>query len=681
VRWHHTSHRTEIDGLRAVAVLAVLFYHFSVPGFGGGFVGVDIFFVISGYLIGGILWRELSERGTISLSAFYIRRIKRLAPAFIVVAFTTLVAGYFVLLPFEFRELGKSLIAATFYLSNVHFFREEGYFAGAADQKILLHTWSLSVEEQFYILIPALMFLLARYRAVLLAVLCLIFIASLAMCIVVTPISNTAAFYLFPFRAWAMLAGVLLAIYRYEGGRKWQYTPAISWAGLAILVASIAFIKPGPSFPGVQAVWPTLGALLILANGRNDNSVNRVLSSRAAIFFGLISYSLYLWHWPVLTLSRYYLDGRAGTPIETNACLFLVIALAWASWRFVEQPFRTMHAVPPLGVFAGAALSSAILLTIGGAVYWRNGMPERFDASIRVHIDASSDFVQDWSRCQVPASGPWQGISVCLIGPGRSPTFLIWGDSHVRAFKEGLALLAEERGSSGLLIWRAGCPPLFDIRKRESATTRLQDTECTEANIRIRRALAQTSGIEDLLLIGRWAYYAEGVGTGYDVSNTISLMPKQSRDGEHLDQREVFSGAVDVTINELSRKFNRVFVMRQVPEVPFYDSRNVARSLVRGNDVADEETIARLSVPVSDVESRVAASERPFARLAVENKIIWLDPWDQFCTDGRCSAVIGARSYYFDNNHITNFAAKSIRHIFEPLMEKMMQGVAAREAR
>ncbi|HHB81632.1 MAG TPA: acyltransferase, partial [Aliiroseovarius sp.] len=295
----HIAYRPDIDGLRALAVLSVVLYHFGIPGLKGGFVGVDIFFVISGFLIGGLLWRELEDTGHIRLAAFFARRIKRLAPAFVAMAIATAAVGFIVLLPFEFREFGKSLIAATVYLSNVHFFREAGYFDTGAEDKILLHTWSLAVEEQFYIALPLVMLLFARRLGVLRAMLWALFLASFIASLWVLPRSQPAAFYLFPFRAWELLAGVLLALEAHR--RSFDFT-APGWvgaAGLAAVVAGITLIPAGNQFPGLWAVLPVLGAALLIASGRRRTTLSKLMSHPVAVGIGLISYSLYLWHWPV----------------------------------------------------------------------------------------------------------------------------------------------------------------------------------------------------------------------------------------------------------------------------------------------------------------------------------------------------------------------------------------------
>jgi peptidoglycan/LPS O-acetylase OafA/YrhL len=660
-------YRSDIDGLRAIAVLSVVLYHFGLP-LRGGFVGVDIFFVISGYLIGGILWREYDATGRIWLRNFYARRFRRLAPAFVVVALVTTLLAYALMLPFEFREFGKSLIAATFYLSNVLFYRQAGYFNSASEDKPLLHTWSLAVEEQFYIFLPLFILLLAHWRRRLLGALVAAWALSLAGCVLLTPRMPEAAFYLFPFRAWELLSGVLLAIWSYETGREARGFAMLSWLGLAMVGASIVFIPAGPLFPGMLAIVPVLGTVLLLANGTGDNSVNRILCHPHMVFFGLISYSLYLWHWPVLVLSSYLRDGHANL-LESGLWMMLSVGLAYLTWRFVENPVRYARRLSGGVVMFGTACASALLLWIGGWVFAQDGLPDRFDGNARVHITASGDFVQDRSRCYTADSLPLDGLDVCPIGPDGPPRVLIWGDSHLRAFHEGLALAAEEAGTPAIILWRSGCPPLFDVRKLESAATRAQDTECTQANRQIKQALGQIGSIDSVLLIGRWAYYAEGRGVGLDQHNTIALFPTDSAPREDQLQAQLLMALARDTTMHLRGFVDRVHVLRQPPEIPFYDSRKAAREAAHAGWPLAAPRQSQPAVSRDLLTLRTTLADAPWVPLANSELVTWIDPWPRFCEGALCHAIHGGVGQYFDNNHITNSAALRVRDLFAPVFD------------
>lgn len=662
-RYTPNGYRSEIDGLRAIAVLSVVLYHFGVPGLTGGFVGVDIFFVISGFLIGGILWREHSTTGKISILRFYVRRFKRLAPAYFAMAIATFVAAWFILLPFEFREFGKSLIAATVYLSNVFFWRSSGYFDSGAEDKVLLHTWSLAVEEQFYVFLPLILLIILRWRRRVPVILAALALASLAACVSYTKIDQPGAFYLFPFRAWELLAGVLLAIWGQETRTDWRGSAARSWLGLVLIIASVLIIQPNDQFPGMVAVLPVLGTALIIGSGRSNSFVNRLLRARIMVGIGLISYSLYLWHWPVFTLAHYYFGGLEGWGMRI-ALIALSFVLAYLSWLLVERPVRRAAGMPVWAVFSGVVVSSAILIGLGGLLYKQGGLPDRFGPDAKPHIMATADFLQDFSRCTVPANGPWRGIELCPIGPEGEPRALIWGDSHVRAFKEGLEQVAWETDTPALIIWRAGCAPLFGLEKTESAATPAQNAACTAANNQIRAALPEMPSLDKLLLIGRWAYYAEGRGIGRDADNTIAIKAVDGDSGG--DQVAVLKHAAEQSMLDLLNHFDEVFVLRQVPEVPEYDSRYVAREMAHGRlDAAGASSLGIVSE--DDLAERSAAADAPFVDLRREGVITWIDLWPRMCGARLCSALQGSTGFYFDNNHLTNEAARSLRDAFRPV--------------
>lgn len=652
------TYRPEIDGLRSTAVLAVVLYHFGFSGVQGGFVGVDVFFVISGFLIGGLLWREAEQTGKINLKRFCTRRIKRLAPAYVAMAAVSLCVAYVVSLPFEFREFGKSLIAATVYLSNVNFFREAGYFDTASEDKVLLHTWSLSVEEQFYIVLPILVLLFMRWSVGLRAVLWVSFAMSLIACIWMTQRSQPAAFYLFPFRAWELLAGVLLAIEMHR--RSIPALATLSYAGLFLILASIAFIPASAQFPGWHAIFPVLGTVLIIANGNDANLVNRTLSSPAPVAIGLISYSLYLWHWPVLTLSNYY-RGEYSGGLEIGFWLAVCFVLAYGSWRFIERPVRRSN-TSALITFVSAALASGALIATGGFIFLKDGMLNRFGPPLRTHIEASADFLQDWSRCTVPNSGPFKGLETCPIGPEGTPEILVWGDSHVRALKEGLERLSFETEAPALLIWRAGCAPVFGLRKDETSASPAQNDAYRTANAQIETALIETV-FKHILLVGRWGYYAQGQGLGLDEDNRVTL----TVDGANSLQSEQFSEGLQDTTLDLQNAGSKVFVLKAIPEIGQYDSRHIARALA-GNRLNQMDLNKALTSDQTIHQARIEPLVTGFKTLKSKG-ITLLDPTPYFCDEQVCSALHDGAAQYFDNNHIINSSALRIRPLFAPVFD------------
>ncbi len=643
------EYRQEIDGLRMVAVLSVVFFHFSIPGFGGGFVGVDIFFVISGFLIGGALWREYKTNQQISVSGFYLRRLRRLAPAYITMCALTLVLGWFILLPFEFREFGKSLISSLFYVSNILFYRQSGYFDSAAEDKVLLHTWSLSVEEQFYVILPVILVLIRRPQAVIF-VFFVIFLISITSSFFYTTRNHAAAFFLIQFRIWELLVGVLLAIIGQERAFSWKGKPFFSWIGFLLILYGLTFTSPGVSFPGFAVVLPVAGTAFVIFNGKDNNAINRFLSSQFSRFFGLISYSLYLWHWPVLVLSVTYF-GTYGKISEILSAFALILILSLLSWRFVEIPFRRQGVVGNRVLLSVSMISGALLLTAGAAIYVNNGYIARFPDRAQMFIRASQDFLQDWSRCQIQNSGPLDGIETCAFGPrDAQPEVIVWGDSHVRAMREGIDIAAHEAGVAGLIVWNAGCPPLFNITKTETAATREQDEKCSAINTQLQEGLDDLDHIKRILLVGRWSYYATGEGVGIDAHNKIELS-------------RPFEEALSETVDELLRSFD-VYVMRQVPEFPDYSSHTFAKSLAHGHAINDDA----LELNQQAWENRALSSDKVMLKLASKNRVHLIDAWSRICGDA-CYLLDEDVVYYFDNNHLTNTGALHIRDVFTRFMK------------
>lgn len=657
-------YRREIDGLRTIAILPVLFFHFELPGFSGGFTGVDVFFVISGFLIGGILWAEHAETGRINLGAFYMRRIRRLAPAYFAVILCCLAVGWMVMLPFDYRALAKEIISSSVYLSNIYFFTEAGYFDTAAKEKVLLHTWSLSVEEQFYIVLPPLLLTFSRLRKSLPLVLGVLALTSLVACIALTPSNQTATFYLFPFRAWELLAGVLLAIVGYQRKLNWDIHTSLSWIGLVLIAVAVFGLSESPAFPGWQACLPVLGTVLLIANGQNANLVNRMLSHPWPVFIGLISYSLYLWHWPILTFWNYVM-GDLGSLLTKVALVAGAMVIAALSWRLIEAPTRRAN-VSAATFFGATAAATTTALAAGAVIYLQDGLTNRFNQNVVTHIAATQDFLQDWSRCTTPRDGAFAGIEICPIGPEGDPQLLIWGDSHVRAFKEGLEEAAFEAGVPALIIWRAGCPPLFGIEKIESTTTAVVNAYCFKANERIRTALEDSARFPTVLLIGRWAYYAQGHGVGRDLGNAIKLTAKDPTLPAETTQADLLGTAMVQSIAQIVADGREVFVLQQPPEIINYHSIAVSRALVHGR-LTQDEAIALATTSISDLRDRNVEADAILARLHEDTQAQVLQSWNAFCSDEVCSAMTGGFAGYFDNNHITNTNARRVKGLFDPV--------------
>ena len=350
---HH--YRADIDGLRAVAIVPVVLFHAGVTAFAGGFVGVDVFFVISGFLITGLIRHEI-DKGTFSLAGFYERRVRRLFPALFAMLLAVTLCAAWLLLPADLVDYAKSVLATSLFASNFLFWQEAGYFGRAAEDIPLLHTWSLAVEEQFYILFPLfLAYIAARARKRYVAATALVTAVSFIASVAAVKLAPDAAFYLAPFRAWELGVGALLALGALPTLHRHQVRSIVAVLGLTALLCSMTLFSKATPFPGAAALLPCLGtAAIIWAGTGGHNVVGDALSARPFVLIGLISYSLYLWHWPLLSLGRYY-AVRDLNALETGALLTLATLASIASWRYVERPFRGKSGLfDRRGLFNGA---------------------------------------------------------------------------------------------------------------------------------------------------------------------------------------------------------------------------------------------------------------------------------------------------------------------------------------
>ena len=456
--------RGDIQGLRAIAVLSVVVYHASQRFAPGGFLGVDIFFVISGFLITDILLREL-ERGEMSIAGFYQRRIARLFPALFVVLVAVLAAGAALLSPADYKELAHTAFSTVFFVSNFDFYNLSGYFDGDAATKPLLHTWSLAVEEQFYILFPlllAVIWALARKRlGLILALLGCVSLAASAWAAYRYP---PAAFYLAPFRAFELLLGALTALSPPSARMPQLRRDALSCVGGILIVCSIAFYTLGTPFPGFAALAPCVGAALVLYAGTGGRSLGgRVLSLPMLTFFGAISYSLYLWHWPMLAFGRHYFLGPL-TPPQKVLLLSGAILAATLSWKLIEQPLLKRR----LSLRRTFALGGAALIctsALAGAVYLSDGAPSRFPPRALTLFASAGDYNRLRSECHNNEDLSIAYTDNCVFGaPGAAPVAAVWGDS---AGTEPVVALGEamaHRGQGVMEITSSACAPALDYQ-------------------------------------------------------------------------------------------------------------------------------------------------------------------------------------------------------------------------
>ena len=450
----HLDYRPDIDGLRAIAILFVLMFHAAPAALPGGFIGVDIFFVISGYLITRMILVDLARR-SFSFLAFYGRRIRRLFPALIIVIATIWLLGWFCFFPQQYASLGRHIVAGAGFASNLLSNAEVGYFDAPASTKPLLHLWSLGVEEQFYIVFPAVLFLVAPRPITAAFVLGTIFLASFAANTSLLPAHPAFVFYSSITRLWEFVIGGALAWYELRGRNSdllvgWERSNRVGntacTIGLLLLAAGGIFIRED-GFPGWWALLPTLGACLIIAAGPGSRLNRSILASRALVFIGLISYPLYLWHWPLLVMGRHVLLGQ-HPKTTAQVAIGLSFLLAWATYAFVERPIRS-NRVPAQRRLAtlAAAICLAASAVLGLFTAYTDGLPLRYPREIAPFLAARS-YGDDFT-----ATPP-------LGAPNNSsgPLVITWGDSHAGHLHPGLQHLQKERAFRLMMLPWGNCP-------------------------------------------------------------------------------------------------------------------------------------------------------------------------------------------------------------------------------
>jgi peptidoglycan/LPS O-acetylase OafA/YrhL len=645
-----SPYRPDVDGLRAVAVLFVMLYH---AGFecSGGYVGVDVFFVISGFLITGLILRE-QQTGTFTLANFWSRRIRRIMPAATCMVAVTLVVGLMVLFPRALEQLAASAMAQQLMYSNVYFWLNGGYFDGPAEFKPLLHTWSLAVEEQFYLVFPLLLIATRQWRNGLrLGMLATIAIASLVTSEYLLQSRSSASFYLLPARVWELLIGAILAFLPATARLSSRQRLALAACGLAAIASASWSYDSGTRFPGVAALLPCLGtAAVIYCNHGPHTAIGRMLAAKPFVGVGLISYSLYLWHWPILVFLRCAVGRDLSTVLRGAAMLGSFLA-AYLSWRFVETPFRRAGVLTPriqIRIGTLAVASVLVVVAISARIAAVNTDRAR-RAELHQRIRSAS-----------PPADP-----VLIIGASDPQTpirFLLWGDSHAQSISELCDALANQRGIRGGCAVRPGFVPLAGVTNKLA--------EIPDANVQLdwNRSIvnyAIKKHVTDVIICARWEGKLNGT-----LRDSMGE-PKETDRAENA--RRVFASGLERTLAIFSRAGIKVWFLRQVPvqldEPP--GRMATAHRLRNGTDLlkgVTRQDYVQQQLDVEEVLQGIDAS-----------KLSLLGPGQNWFDESGCSRVTdGRRAFYWDDDHLSVDGAEEL---IRPLLEPVFDEIESRGAR
>jgi peptidoglycan/LPS O-acetylase OafA/YrhL len=654
------KYRREIDGLRAVAVLPVILFHAGFELFSGGFVGVDVFFVISGYLITTIILAE-KEKETFSLVNFYERRARRILPALFFVMICCFPFAWLWLLPNHLKEFSKSLIYISSFSSNFLFWKESGYFATAAELKPLLHTWSLAVEEQYYMFFPLFLMLIWKFRKrFIFGSLVVVTVASLILAQMGAYHAPSATFYLLPTRFWELAIGALISFYFLYKKKHVDIVTSnhivnevFGMLGLLLICYSIfAFDKATP-FPGFYALVPTVGTGFIIVFATAQTFVGRLLGANVLVGVGLISYSAYLWHNPLFVFARHQsLTEPSVTMLLSLSGLSIV--LAYFSWRFVEIPFRNKGKVDRKKIFYFALFGSLFFIITGMIGVQNNGFDERFSISKSV-LDSFSGH----TLCKVGDDvDDGSGVDINFFKLGSKAEnaikIAVFGDSHAAAILPAFDTAGKKLNYSVVYTGKGGCPPLLGV---DVAKGNFNKGFCEQFTQR-QYDYVKENEIKKVFLVSRWSFYTDGeyeknMEKFFLISNDSDKMTQES-------SRKNFDSSLRRTIEAYRQIGTKVIVILQIPQqdkLPKY-----VYSKMGSYDYKEKNTFLQFNSVSLNKHNKLQKFNRDvFDKYSNELKSINLD--DTFCHDGKCLLGSVNQSYYIDSDHVSVAGTKLFTNI------------------
>jgi peptidoglycan/LPS O-acetylase OafA/YrhL len=630
---HPSSFRPDIEGLRAVAILLVVCFHAGMPWLRGSFIGVDVFFVLSGYLITELLLNEMDRTGGIDFARFYARRIRRLLPASLLMLVCTLLAAVALLSPIEVVRVSKSAIATATYVSNVWFFlRSTDYFSPNVNANPLLHTWSLAVEEQFYLVWPFLVFLCAkgnRPRKIIIGALTAVTILSLAASVWLTRALQPFAFFGTPTRGWEFAAGGLaMLLQKSEFLRIFRHVAA-AWLGAALILAAAVWLTPTSGFPGALAVIPVAGTVMVLIAGKfaaSQTGLFALLGSRVFQTLGGLSYSWYLWHWPVLVFGRILLPARQG--MLTSILLLLAsLLIAWGTHSLIENPIRFSRSLvvkPTYSLLFGVAMT--IVGAVSGAIFLTLGQRSATSPKQLVFLNASDDV--KYERDCITGFRNDQ-LKICSFGSSSSSTLVLFGDSHAGQWLPALREVANREPWHVLTVLKQACPsamvPIYNPRLQR------EEHECATWR---NKALSYIHSLKPSIVVTSNA-------SGYVKHSSL-------QDGYAQLSIQKWQDGIGSTLQSLNASAGLVVLLRDTPradfDVPICLSRTTSHPSLFPADTCHLSEQQVLSQSVWQAEISAARS--------VEH-VLSLDMTGLFCRSGQCPPMSDGMVVYRDGNHLT----------------------------
>lgn len=568
---YQLKYRPDIDGLRAIAVMAVVLFHLDYSMFKGGYIGVDVFFVISGFLISQIVYSKV-QNNNFSFKDFYKNRALRILPVLFVLIIFCILGGFFILLSDEYSKLGVSSIASVLFIPNILFWFKTGYFEIEAESTPLLHIWSLGVEEQFYILFPLFvyLFILKFNRKYIFGVTSLLVLVSFYINIKYTSLDITYSFYMLFSRAWELLVGFLLTLFlQHIKSINNTIIELSSIIGICLIIFPVYFYDTNILFPGYYAVLPVLGSMLVIFSGSFEKKsyVKKMLSNRYIVFIGLISYSLYLWHWPIIV----YLKMAYSTIYLNEIILLITFLISVISYIFIEKPFRNKsNIIIPSNIKFKSLIIMGILISIFSfAVIYNGGIPARLPDSVK-YASNPKVYLPENRHCHRLKSQDFKDKKFCTFGhENTKPTFALLGDSHAEAFKYGLKLAAIQKGKSGVQFTKPGCRPIKGIDKKgKKGCLRFIDVALNE--------IVNNDDINTVFLAGYWSLAYHGFDHNRRKFEVFDYLQKSLK-SDTIDM--LFIRGLHRTLDVLIKANKKIVIVGDTPIIGFNPRTNYARNI------------------------------------------------------------------------------------------------------